>query len=159
MKEFKPYPISHFTKFHSFMNSTKKKRKTQFIPRIKIQYSKAKNQKITRRYLRLVVLISSLVSLVENNPSLFTMSSHFTKASKPFFTTSYNFSQISHKIQNSKTPNSQNKKNILKLKAIFRELSVPDRRRSLWRLNGSYELVRTVLEEEGPPFLFAFTHR
>ena len=140
------------------MNSTKKKRKTQLIPWIKIQYTKAKNQKITRRYLRLVVLISSLVSLVENNPSLFTMSSHFTRASKPFFTTSYNFSKFPTKFKTLK-PQIPKTKNILKLKAIFRELSVPDRRRSLWRLNASYELVRTVLEEEGPPFLFAFTHR
>lgn len=42
----------------------------------------------TRRYLRLLVLISSLVSFAENNPSLLTISSHFSSASQPFLTAS-----------------------------------------------------------------------
>nr|POE83721.1 hypothetical protein CFP56_31443 [Quercus suber] len=42
---------------------------------------------------------------------------------------------------------------------LFNIESVPDRRRSLRQLNGTYELVQRVMEEEGPLFFFfAFTH-
>ena len=54
-----------------------------------VQFVSTFSSTLTKIYLRFVVLISSLVSLAENNPSLLIISSHCFKASQPFLKTSY----------------------------------------------------------------------
>lgn len=61
-------------------------RNNVFNGKLKLYYMRRTS---TRIYLRLVVLISSLVSLAENKPRLFTMSSHFWRASHPFLKSSW----------------------------------------------------------------------
>lgn len=93
----------------------------------------------TRMYLRSVVLISSLVSLAENKPSLLTMFSHLFRASHPFFTSSWtNYTQLNYETETWKQMKKRNE-------------SVLGQHRTQWRLRGSSLLVQTAPVTACPP--------